>query len=114
MERVCFTLQVRPGLLDEYRCRHAEVWPAMLQEIQLSGRRNYSLFLRPDGLLVGYYETDSASASAEYLGGSAVASRWEAEMKPFFASVAERADHDAPRLDQVFHLEATHASASIA
>ena len=78
----------------------------MLEEIRLSGRRNYSLFLRQDGLLVGYYETDSDTASADYLASSPVASRWEAEMMPFFVSVAERADRDAARLDQVFHLEA--------
>ncbi|WP_394770668.1 L-rhamnose mutarotase [Lacisediminihabitans sp.] len=106
MERVCFTLQVRQDLLDEYRRRHAEVWPEMLEEIRLSGRRNYSLFLRQDGLLVGYYEADSDTASADHLASSAVAARWEAEMKPFFVSVAERADQDAPRLDEVFHLEA--------
>ena len=30
MERVCFQLQVRADRLDEYRERHAAVWPEML------------------------------------------------------------------------------------
>jgi L-rhamnose isomerase/sugar isomerase len=44
--------------MAEYVERHRAVWPEMLQAIADAGRRNYSLFLRDDGLLVGYYETD--------------------------------------------------------
>ncbi len=32
---------------------HVRVWPEMLEPLRQSGWRNYSLFLRPDGLLVG-------------------------------------------------------------
>ena len=30
MERVCWTMHVRPEKLDEYKARHREVWPEML------------------------------------------------------------------------------------
>ena len=30
MRRICFTLQIDPGRIDEYRRRHAAVWPEML------------------------------------------------------------------------------------
>lgn len=104
MTRVCFQLQVDPGRLDEYRRRHAAVWPEMLREIEASGRRNYSLFLRPDGLLIGYYETDSAAASDAHLAASAVAARWERYMADLFVGDGGRADHAATPLDEVFHL----------
>ena len=42
--RICFLLQVRPELLTEYRARHAEVWPDMLQALHDSGWHRYSLF----------------------------------------------------------------------
>ena len=58
-ERVCFQLQVDSARLDEYRERHAAVWPDVLRAIEASGRRNSSLFLRQDGLLIGYYEVDA-------------------------------------------------------
>src|SRR6266545_2010397 len=57
MERVCFQLQVRPDRLEEYRERHRCVWPEMLEALTQTGWHNYSLFLRPDGLLIGYLET---------------------------------------------------------
>jgi L-rhamnose mutarotase len=103
---VCFTLRVRKELLEEYRARHEAVWFPMLREIALSGRRNYSLFLRSDGLLVGYYETESDTASAEYLSGSAVAARWEADMGRFFTGTTGRADKAAQHLSEVFNLNA--------
>jgi L-rhamnose mutarotase len=57
MSRVCFLLRVRPERLAEYKARHREVWPEMLAALRETGWSNYSLFLRDDGLLVGYLET---------------------------------------------------------
>jgi len=105
-QRVCFQLQVDPARLDEYRERHAAVWPDMLRAIADSGRRNYSLFLREDGLLIGYYETDDDEASQRALEADPRTAAWEADMAPFFLSLdGGRPDQGAPRLAQVFHLE---------
>jgi len=85
----------------------------MLAEIAASGRRNYSLFLREDGLLVGYYETESDSSAAAYLEWSEVASRWEADMSDFFTGIDGRAD-SADHLPEVFNLEQAFGAAGIA
>jgi len=105
VRRVCFQLRVRPHLLDEYRRVHEQVWPTMLREISASGRRNYSLFLADDGMLIGYYETDSPEASDSYLAASTVAAEWEKTMSRFFVAVDGRADQNAPQLVEVFNLE---------
>ena len=106
MPRVCFTLQVDPGRLEEYVEAHRAVWPEMLEAIRDAGRRRYSLFLRPDGLLVGFYETDDDEASAAALAADPRTARWEAAMAPFFVSLdGARADQAAPQLTEVFHLE---------
>jgi L-rhamnose mutarotase len=106
MTRVCFQLRVRPERLAEYRERHAAVWPDMLREIAASGRRNYTIFLAPDGLLVGYYEVADREASDRYLAASPVAARWEAEMAEFFQGLDGRADQGASELDEIFNLDA--------
>lgn len=106
MERVAFELRVRADRLDEYVERHRAVAPAMLRAIAAAGRRNYSLFLRPDGLLVGYYETDDDAASASALAQDPVATAWERESAGFFEALpGSRADQGATRLREVFHLE---------
>lgn len=103
--RVCFEMRVRPDRLDEYVERHAAVWPEMLEAIEAAGRRNYSLFLRADGLLIGYYETDDDAAAQRALAADPRTAAWEAEMAEFFVASAGRPDQEAPRLPEVFHLE---------
>ena len=104
MQRICFTLQVDPERLDEYTARHAAVWPDMLEAIAASGRRNYSLFLRPDGLLIGYFEVDDLEASQRFLAASPAAARWEAEMAELFPSIDARADQSLVPLPEIFNL----------
>jgi L-rhamnose mutarotase len=112
MTRICFQLQIKPELLDEYVARHTPVWPDMLAEIAAAGRRNYSLFLGEGGRLIGYYETDDDAAAQAYLAASPVAARWEAEMARFFAGLDGRPDQAATPLTQIFHLEDQLAAAT--
>ena len=105
MERVCFLLQVRPDCIDEYKARHREVWPEMLDALRATGWRNYSLFLRRDGLLVGYLETDDFQRALDGMEATDVNARWQAEMAPFFELPGdERPDTGLERLEEVFHL----------
>jgi L-rhamnose mutarotase len=112
MTRVCFQLRVRPDRLEEYTARHTPVSPDMLREIAASGRRNYSLFLLPDGLLIGYYETDDQQAADDYLAASTIAIAWEREMAPFFEGLDGRADQGATVLPEVFNLESQLAASA--
>ena len=105
MERVCFLLRVRPDRLDEYRARHREVWPEMLAALSESGWSNYSLFLRGDGLLVGYLETDDFERAQAAMAERDVNARWQADMAPYFELPGEaRPDAGIERLEEVFHL----------
>ena len=105
MSRVCFLLRVRPERLDEYKARHREVWPEMLDALRRTGWRNYSLFLRDDGLLVGYLETDDFAATQRGMEETDVNARWQAEMAPFFElGDGERPDTGFVRLEEIFHV----------
>jgi L-rhamnose mutarotase len=104
-ERVCFQLQVKPDCLDEYRRRHAAVWPEMLRALEATGWRNYSLFMRPDGLLIGYLETDDFVASLRGMAETEVNAAWQGEMAPLFEDLDTGPDEGFVRLVEVFHLE---------
>jgi L-rhamnose mutarotase len=104
-ERVCFQLQVRPDCVEEYRRRHAAVWPDMLRALASTGWHNYSLFLRPDGLLIGYLETDDLAASLAGMAATDVNARWQAEMAPLFADLEGAPDEGFVRLTEIFHLD---------
>lgn len=107
MRRVCFTLQVDPARLDEYRARHAQVWPDMLAALRDAGWHDYSLFLRDDGLLVGYLLTDDLEAAQRAMEATDVNARWQAQMAPYFVDLpGGRPDRGLTVLDEVFNLDA--------
>jgi L-rhamnose mutarotase len=104
--RICFLLKVRREKIEEYKRRHARVWPEMLDALRQTGWHNYSLFLRPDGLLVGYLETDDFEKACSGMKEHEVNARWQAEMAPFFEKLDHGgADDNMFALDEVFHLE---------
>lgn len=104
--RACFQLQVRPDRIDDYRAGHAAVWPDMLRALAESGWHNYSLFLRPDGLLIGYVETPSLEDAVAGMARTEVNARWQAEMAPFFEELdGVPPDQGFLLLEEVFHLE---------
>jgi L-rhamnose mutarotase len=106
MQRVCFQLQVKPDRIEEYKACHAAVWPDMLRALHDTGWRNYSLFLRPDGLLIGYLETPSLEEAQAGMARTEVNARWQAEMAEFFVELGDaRPDAGFVQLEEVFHLE---------
>jgi L-rhamnose mutarotase len=105
MERICFVLQVKPDRLDEYKRRHREVWPDMLAALRATGWSNYSLFLRDDGMLVGYLETEDFAAARSGMAAREVNERWQREMADFFQQpVGVLPDRAMQPLEEVFHL----------
>lgn len=105
MQRVCFLLKVRSIRLDDYRRRHEQVWPEMLEALSATGWHNYSLFLREDGLLVGYFETPDLQKALEGMARKDVNARWQAEMSEFFEDLeGRRPDESFVTLPEIFHL----------
>ena len=105
MKRICFVLQVKPDRLIEYRERHRAVWPEMLAALRDTGWNNYSLFLRPDGLLVGYLETEDFARARAAMAKREVNERWQREMADFFVQPdGSLPDGAMTPLEEVFHL----------
>lgn len=105
MRRVGFVLKVKEGMIEEYKRRHEDVWPEMLEALTRNGWHNYSLFMRDDGTLFGYFETTGSLADAlEGMAGEDVNDRWQREMQPFFEGT-DAADRMMNELVEVFHLD---------
>ncbi len=105
MKRICFVLQVKPDRVEEYKVRHGAVWPEMLDALRETGWNNYSLFLRPDGLLVGYLETEDFERARAGMASREVNGYWQREMAGFFVQPdGVLPDHAMEPLEEVFHL----------
>ena len=103
--RICFLLKVRPEMVEQYRERHTQVWPEMLAALFETGWSNYSIFLRPDGLLIGYLETEDFDAARAGMAVREVNTRWQAEMGEYFEALDGVAPDEAmDPVAEIFHL----------
>ena len=80
MQRRAFSLKIKPGVKEEYKRRHNQIWPEMRQMLHDAGLRNYSIWMVGDDLLFVYYETDDDAFASEYQAKSEVGQKWEAYM----------------------------------
>ena len=81
MTGYAWVLEVRPGYEDEYKKRHDDIWPEMLDALKQAGIRNYNIF-RFGLTLFGYFETDDLNATKEFLRENGVNKRWSEWMTP--------------------------------
>jgi L-rhamnose mutarotase len=97
--------------MDEYRRRHAAVWPEMLRALKDAGWNNYSLFLAEDGLLIGYLECDDFDTARARMALADVNARWQAEMAKLFENTDQAPDEGFQVLEEVFNLDSQLAAA---
>ncbi|WP_448955500.1 L-rhamnose mutarotase [Labrys neptuniae] len=81
MSHHAWVLEVRPGYEEEYKKRHDEIWPEMLEALSKAGVRNYNIF-RHGLTLFGYFETDDLQRTIDILRDDPVNARWGAYMAP--------------------------------
>lgn len=81
MSNYAWVLEVRPGYEEEYKKRHDEIWPEMLEALRRAGIRNYNIF-RHGLTLFGYFETDDIDAARNAISTDPVNAKWGAYMAP--------------------------------
>ena len=107
MKRIGFQLKVKQEKIEEYKKHHEAVWPEMLEALSRTGWHNYTLFMRDDGLLFGYFETPNDFQSAlDGMAKEEINAKWQEFMAPFFeAPELTNADEMMLELTEVFHLD---------
>ena len=107
MKRIAFLLKVKEDKIAEYVKHHESVWPEMLDALRRTGWHNYSLFMRDDGLLFGYFETPATfEAALDGMSKEEINKRWQEFMAPYFEGLGgAHADENMVELKEVFHLE---------
>ena len=78
----------------------------MRQALTDAGWHNYSLFLVPDGGLIGYVESEDLTAAQAAMAATEVNSRWQREMAASSPASAATSPTRASCHPEIFHLEA--------
>jgi L-rhamnose mutarotase len=97
-------MRLREGSEEEYRRRHAAVWPELLADLKAAGASNYSIFLDDDDLF-GYLAVDDFDRFQAAMAASDANSRWQLEMGALIDPLTDPETGFHRRLREVFHLD---------
>ena len=104
MEKYAWKAKLLPGMLDEYKKRHDNIWPEMKDVLTAAGIRNYSIWNVGEDLF-GYYECDSVEEPGRIQSESDVVARWDEYMKDVMVMEKDPVTGAQPLLKQVFEFK---------
>jgi L-rhamnose mutarotase len=104
MQKFAFRMKLNPGMEAEYRRRHDEIWPELVDLLKAAGVSDYSIHLdRETGVLFGVlWRTDDHRM--DDLPGHPVMQRWWAHMADIMETKPDNEPVSVP-LTTVFHME---------
>ena len=103
MERYAFRMQLNAGMEAEYKRRHDEIWPELVDLLRAAGVSDYAIYLdRETGLLFGVL-TRPAEHGMDALPQSPVMQRWWAHMADIMVVAPDNAPVAVP-LVPLFHM----------
>ena len=94
IQRVGSVIELRPEKEQQYRELHAEVWPAVLEQLRTSNIRNYSIFiakLDDKKYLFSYFEYTGSDYDKDMqaMANDPATQRWWQETNPCQARLPE-------------------------
>jgi L-rhamnose mutarotase len=104
MLRAGFAMKLLPGNVDEYKRRHDEIWPELVEELEKAGVRDYVIYLDPESLTLYASQKLTEHNRAEFLPETAVVKKWWAYM----ADLMETNEDNSPvvrDLTEMFYLD---------
>ncbi|MAP39522.1 MAG: hypothetical protein CL879_07895 [Dehalococcoidia bacterium] len=104
MERACFTFEIYPDKVDEYKRRHDEIWPELVEVIRNSGAKNYTLFRRGTQV-IAYVECHPDIATTFSLAGAhEISARWSEWFEDVIVSLVDEEGNQFSA-EEVWHLD---------
>lgn len=104
MEKFAFKMKLHPGMEAEYRKRHDDIWPELVELLKEAGIRDYSIHLdRETGTLFGVLWREDGHRMND-LPKHAVMQRWWAHMADIMETKPDN-EPVATALETVFHMD---------
>lgn len=104
MQRVAFLMGLKPGFEEEYKRRHAEIWPELLDALHKAGAHNYSIF-RHGEQLFAYLETPDFEQMVKYLAEDPTNARWQIFMQSMMDTEVDPQTNFPWLLPEMFHMD---------
>ena len=103
MEKYAWRGKIVPGMQEEYKKRHDNIWPEMKEVLADAGIVNYSIWMQGEELF-GYYECEKGvEYAAKVQAESSVVKKWDEYMKDILIMEKDPVTGAQPLLTQVFN-----------
>ncbi|MEO5493660.1 MAG: L-rhamnose mutarotase [Sphingomonas sp.] len=99
-----FRMQLKPGMVDEYRRRHDAIWPDLADALTAAGVHDYSIFLDEETLALFAVLKLRPDHRRDALPGLPVMQRWWDHMAPLMEVGPDNRPVEWP-LVPMFHLD---------
>ncbi len=104
MIRKCSVMKVFSGMQDEYKKRHNEIWPEMVDMLHEYGAKNYSIFLDPKtNNLFAYLEIENEELWSKS-DKTEINQKWWKYMKDVMETNVDNSPVSI-ELKEIFHLD---------
>ncbi|WP_319501697.1 L-rhamnose mutarotase [uncultured Draconibacterium sp.] len=104
MKRLAFKMYLNEGQKEEYKKRHAEIWPELKQLLKEAGVCEYSIFLDEETNTLFAFQKVSGEGGSQDLGQTEIVQKWWAFMKDIMKSNPDNSPVSVP-LEEVFYME---------
>ncbi len=105
MQRIAFIMHLNDEAdAEEYKRRHDEIWPEMLDALRQAGIHNYSIY-RQGTTLFAYLECEDFQRMAATLRDDPVNQRWQQYMGPMMTIEVDPTTGWVPLLPEMFHMD---------
>jgi len=103
MKREAFKMYLKPGFENEYKKRHAAIWPELKKLLEESGVSDYSIFWdKETNILFAVQKTDGNGS--QDLGDNPIVQKWWAYMTDIMDTNPDNSPISIP-MEEVFHMD---------
>lgn len=104
MEKYAWRARIVDGAAEEYKRRHFEIWPEMLEVLKAAGIVNYTIWLSGNELF-GYYECEKGiQYAAKVQAENPTVKKWDEYMKKILIMKKDPVTGAQPQLEKVFEM----------
>ena len=103
-KRISFKMKLKPGMVEEYRKRHDDLWPELHKLLKDCGLSEYSIFFDEETNILFAFQKQAGDMGSQDLGQTEIVPKWW----KYMANLMETNPDNSPvskELVEVFYMK---------
>lgn len=103
-KRLAFKMRIHPGVIEEYKERHENLWPELRKLLKKAGISEYSIFFDRETNYLFAFQKQAGNQGSQDLGATEVVKKWWNYMADLMETNPDNSPVSVP-LEEVFYME---------